>query len=50
MPSWTWADANQVQATATVVYVILTLAYVIVTLVGFLLLRRQIRQVDLSTR
>ncbi|MDT4952998.1 MAG: hypothetical protein QOJ02_1136 [Acidobacteriota bacterium] len=50
MPSWTWADTNQVQATATVVYVILTLAYVIVTLVGFLLLRRQIKQVDLSTR
>ena len=50
MPTWTWADTNQVQATATVIYVILTLAYVIVTLVGFLLLRRQIRQVDLSTR
>lgn len=50
MPTWTWVDTNQVQATAAVVYVILTLAYVIVTLVGFLLLRRQIKQVDLSTR
>lgn len=50
MPSWTWADTNQVQTTATVIYVILTLAYVIVTLVGFLLLWRQIKQVDLSAR
>jgi hypothetical protein len=50
MPTWTWADTNQVQATATVVYVILTFAYVIVTLVGFLLLRHQIKLVDLSTR
>src|ERR1051325_9737915 len=46
MPFWT----DKVQAIASVVYVILTLAYVIVTLVGFLLLRRQIQQVDLSTR
>lgn len=55
--SWGWADTNQVQATASVVstiltlaYVILTFAYVIVTMVGFLLLRHQIKQVDLSAR
>lgn len=46
MPLWT----DKVQAIAIIVYVVLTFAYVIVTLVGFLLLRRQIRQVDLSTR
>src|SRR5438067_10184411 len=50
MPTWTWADPNQVQASAAVGYVILTLAYVIVTFVGFLLLRHQIKQIDLSTR
>ena len=48
MPSW--ADTNQVQATASVISLILTLAYVVVTLVGFLMLRKQIKQVDLSTR
>jgi hypothetical protein len=46
MPLWT----DKVQAIAGIVYTILTLAYVIVTLVGFLLLRRQIQQVDSSTR
>jgi len=46
MPLWT----DKVQAIAIIVYVVLTFAHVIVTLVGFLLLRRQIRQVDLSTR
>jgi hypothetical protein len=44
----TWTD--KVQAISSIVYVVLTFAYVIVTLVGFLLLRRQIQQVDLSTR
>jgi hypothetical protein len=46
IPLWT----DKVQAIAIIVYVVLTFAYVIVTLIGFLLLRRQIRQVDLSTR
>src|SRR2546421_1002091 len=50
MPTWTWADTNQVQATASILIVLLTLAYVVVTLFGFLSLRRQIKQVDLSTR
>ena len=43
MFSWTWADTNQVQATTGVLSVI-------VTLVGFFLLWRQIKQVDLSSR
>lgn len=43
MLSWSWADTNQVQATSGVLGVI-------VTFVGFLLLWRQIKQVDLSTR
>jgi hypothetical protein len=50
MPSWTWANTNQIQATASVLSLILTLAYVIVTLLGFLWLRRQIKQIDASTR
>jgi len=45
-----WIDPNQVQATASVVSVALTLVYVVVTFVGFLLLRHQIRQVELSAR
>jgi hypothetical protein len=43
VPSWTWADTNQVQATANVLSVI-------VTLIGFVLLWRQIKRVDLSAR
>ena len=43
MPSLTWADTNQVQATASVLSVV-------VTLVGFFLLWRQIKRVDLSAR
>lgn len=43
MPSWTWTDTNQVQATAGVLSVI-------VTFVGFLLIWRQIKQVDSSAR
>jgi hypothetical protein len=50
MPTWEWADTGQVQATASVISTILTLAYVLVTLTGFLLLRHQIKQVDLSAR
>jgi hypothetical protein len=45
-----WRDTNQIQATASVIYTLLTLAYVIVTLVGFLKLKEQIKQVEISTR
>ncbi len=43
MFSWSWTDTNQIQATAAVMSVV-------VTLVGFFLLWRQIRQVELTTR